>query len=278
MPRLLPTDWIRIIAINYLLQLYEREIGFVQEWEKAKKPFIPLIEQLGKVSTLIEVEHLLMKSPPDDLIDWISDLQKLRNYLQDLPAGTEYAQNSSEMLKSYDSLQEKLTPYVLSLKSIAYDWNLRASWAGEELMRINVQKVQQDVLNAAGVTTFFELSDRQIQTLLKQDKGSLPSGTWPINILSLYLAGGRQGFINKLNRRLVEFEKELKTLGVKEIPSALHRHAEWWFDYYVHNTSLDDIADGTIGPKNEAGRYPENIRKAVQKFSKLAGIEPLERT
>ena len=75
-------------------------------------------------------------------------------------AGAEYAQNSSEMLKSYDSLQEKLTPYVLSLKSIAYDWNLRASWAGEELMRINVQKVQQDVLNAAGVTTFFELSDR----------------------------------------------------------------------------------------------------------------------
>ncbi|MCK4388573.1 MAG: hypothetical protein KAW00_07345, partial [Dehalococcoidia bacterium] len=206
MPRLLPTDWIRIIAINYLLQLYEREIGFVQEWEKAKKPFIPLIEQLGKVSTLIEFEHLLMKSPPDDLIDWISDLQKLRNYLQDLPAGTEYAQNSSEMLKSYDSLQEKLTPYVLSLKSVAYDWNLRASWAGEELMRINVQKVQQDVLNAAGVTTFFELSDRQIQTLLKQDKGSLPSGTWPINILSLYLAGGRRGFINKLNRRLVEFE------------------------------------------------------------------------
>lgn len=121
MPRLLPTDWVIIIGIHYLLQLYEQEIGFVQEWEKAKKPFIPLIEQLGKVSTLVEVEHLLMKNPPDDFVGWISDLQKLRYYLRDLQIGTEHAQNSLEMPTSYDDLLERLTPYVSSLNKLAYD-------------------------------------------------------------------------------------------------------------------------------------------------------------
>lgn len=278
MPRLLAADWVRIIAINYLLQLYEREIGFVQEWEKAKKPFTPLIEQLGKVSTLIEVEHLLMKSPPDDLIGWISDLQKLRNYLQDLPSGTEYAQNSLETPTSYNDLLERLTPYVSSLNKLAYDWNLRAPWAGDQLMRRDIQKVQQETLDAAGATLFNKLSDRQIQMLVKQEKASLPIDTWPINILSLYLSGGRRGHIDKLNKRLIKFEEELKTLGVKEIPGSLRRHAEWWFDHYVNNKSFDDIADGTIGPNNVAGIYPENIRKAVLKLSKFIGIQPIEKS
>ena len=102
--------------------------------------------------------------------------------------------------------------------------------------------------------------------------------TWPINILSLYLSGGRRGFINKLNRRLVEFEKELKTLGVKEIPSALSKHAEWWFDHYVHDIEFPDIANKIAEIDKRGGPQPENIKKAVVKFSKLAGIEPLERT
>ena len=53
MPRLLPADWIRIVAINRLLQLYEQEADFVQEWGIVKKPFIPLINQFGRVSTII---------------------------------------------------------------------------------------------------------------------------------------------------------------------------------------------------------------------------------
>lgn len=162
MPRLLPVDWIKVVAINCLLQLYERNADFMQEWENVKEPFIPIIEQFGKVSTLVEVENLLMKSPPDDLIGWVSDLQKLRNYLRSLPNNTEYTQNSPEPRNSYDSLQKRLTPYVSVLNSLAYDWNLHARWAGEELMWRDVGRVQQETINAAGITMLDKFSDRQI--------------------------------------------------------------------------------------------------------------------
>jgi len=274
MPRLLPIDWIKRAAIYYLLQLYEREDGFVQEWEKVKQSFAPLIEQMGKVSTLIEAEDLLTKSPPSNLIAWISDLQKLRNYLRNLLGTTDLY----ELRESCANLRDELTPYILILNTLAYNWNLRASWAGDELLRRDVQRIQEDVLNAAGAVALFELTDQQIQSLLGRSEGQLPSGTQPFNILLLYLAGGRRGFIGKLNERLIDFEKRLKASGAKEPPSALRSHAEWWFDHYVHNMSFSDIANGTIGPKNEAGRYPENVRKAILGFSELINIEPEERS
>jgi len=273
MPRLLPADLIKQIAINYLLQFYEQDNRFVQEWEEVKRPFASVIEQMGRVSILIDVEHLLSRNPPHDLIVWVSDLQKLRKYLQGI-LGTP---DLSELEKSYDSLRDQLAPYILKLNNLADNWNLRASWAGDELIRRDIQRVMQDALNAAGAAALLELSDQQIQRLFNQGEGRLPPDSWPINIVSLYLAGGRRGFIDKFNKRLIEFEQELKASGAKEPPSALRTHAEWWFDHYVHNMKFSDIADRTIGPNNEAGRYPENIRKAVLKFSALADIEPIER-
>lgn len=129
MPRMLPVEWIKHIAICYLLELYEKEDGFVKEWEKVKGPFVSLIEQMGRASILINVEHLLTKSPPKDLIAWISYLHKLRNYLQSFPGTT----NLSELREGYANLPDKLTPYIQRLNNLAYDWNLRASWAEADL-------------------------------------------------------------------------------------------------------------------------------------------------
>lgn len=280
MPRLLPADWIWMVAINCLLQLYEQEANFVQEWEDVRKPFIiPLIEQFAKVNTINEVEYLIRHNPPDDLISWVSDLQKLRNYLRGPQINIERAQSPLEIPTNYNDLLERLTPYVSSLSKLAYDWNLRAPWAGEELMWRDVQRVQQRTFDVAGITTLNKFSDRQIQKLLG-DKGPLSEHIRPIypSTLSLYLSGGRVGYLKMLNRRLKEFERKLKASGAKEPPSALDKHAEWWFDHYVHDTKFPEIANKTIGPNNETGRYPENIRKAVIKFSELLGIDPIEGT
>ena len=108
MPRLLPAEWIKLIAINYLLQLYEKEPDFMQEWEKVKRSFVPLIERTGTASSLIYIEHLLLRASPHDLVAWISDLQKLRQYVKDI-LGTS---KLSDLEKIYDSLQGQLLPYI----------------------------------------------------------------------------------------------------------------------------------------------------------------------
>jgi hypothetical protein len=273
MPRLLPVDWIKLVAINYLLQLYERESQFVQELEKVKQPFAPIVERLARASVLNDVERLVTWNPPRDLMAWISDRQKLRKYIQAL----EGVPDLSQLQESYQSLLGQLAPCVLRLGALADNWNLRAPWAGDELMWRYIRRIQQDILDAAEAASLFELSDQQIQRLVETDEGRLPSDDLPINVLSLYLAGGRRDFTNKLNRRLKEFEQKLKASGAREPPSALRIHAEWWFDHYVYGMKFPDIANGTIGPNNEAGRYPQNIRNAVLKFSALLGIEPVER-
>lgn len=274
MPRLLPNKWIKQTAIYYLLQLYEKEDSFVEEWEEVKRQFAPSIGQMGKVNALIDAEELSAVLAPSNLFASISNLQKLRNYLQSLPGIIDL----SELRESYSNLQDRLAPYVLRLNELAYRWNLRASWAGDELMWIDVQNVGENIFNAAGASALCKLSALRTQRLFDQEEGSLPSVIWPINIFSLYLAGGRRGFVKQFNKRLIDFEIKLKNSDVKEPPSALRKHAGWWFDHYVSNMKFSDIADRIASTNREGGPHPENIRKAILTFSKLADIEPFERT
>jgi hypothetical protein len=81
MPKLLPPEWIKLIARSYLLQLYEKEPGFVREWNGDERIFGPVIEQMGKASALIDAEELSALLAPSDLFASVSNLQKLRNYL-----------------------------------------------------------------------------------------------------------------------------------------------------------------------------------------------------
>jgi hypothetical protein len=274
MPRLLPPEWIKLITRNYLLQLYEKEPRFVQEWNDVKCPFVSLIEQIARAGILNDAERLLARNPPMDLTAWVSDQQKLRKYLQRLQGISDL----SQLQESYDSLFGQLAPYVLRLRTLADNWNLRAPWAGGELMWRHIHKIQQDILNVAGVASLFELSDQQIQRFVNTEKGLLPSDNLPINVLLLYLAGGRLGLTNKLNNRLKEFEQKLKAAGAKEPPSARRTHAEWWFDHYVYGKEFPEISNKLALNDDEGGPEPKNIEKAVFKFSEFLNIKPIERT
>jgi hypothetical protein len=274
MPRLLLPEWIKQIARIYLLQLYEKEPRFVHEWSDEKRPFAPVIEQMGKASMLIDAEELVARLAPRDLYASVSNLEKVRNYLQNL-LGIIYL---SELRESYSSLENKLAPYSLKLNELAYRWNLRSSWAGDELTWMDVQKVKENLFIAAGASALYKLSSLRIQILYEKEEGILPSDMCQIDIFSLYLAGGRRGFTDKLNKRLVDFEKRLKASGAKEPPSALRTHAEWWFDHYVYNKGYFDIANkiAELDKKGSGGPQEENIRKAIIRFSNIADIEPIE--
>lgn len=280
MPRLLPIKWIRQIAINYLLELYEKEDKFMREWEEMRLPFATMIEKIASVSCLIHVEHILRKCPPHDLISWVSDMQKLKRYIQGPSGGAKYIQDLSELQEIYADLEEQLKPYVKRLNNLAYNWKLRALWASDELMFRDVQRVQEAIMNAADVTVLNKLSNEQIHKLIDKEEGLLPSDIWPayMNIVSFYLAGGRGGYISEVNDRLGDFEGKLKASGAKEPPSALRKHAEWWFDHYVHDIEFPEIAERIAKIDDRGGPQAENIRKAVIRFSELLGIDPIERT
>jgi len=83
---------------------------------------------------------------------------------------------------------------------------------------------------------------------------------------------------NKLNKRLKEFEQELKAAGAKEPPSARRTHAEWWFDHYVYGKIFSEISNKLALIDDEGGPEPKNIEKAVLKFSEFLNIKPIERT
>lgn len=277
MPRMLPINLIKVIAINYLLELYEQEKRFIQEWETARQPFTHIIEQMGLINSLSDVDDMLAKNPPHDLITMFRERQNLINYLCNVPNNPIDINDSSQSRTEYHRLQKYLAPYFLKLGNLAGIWNLRAPWAAEELLQRDLLRAEQNIFNAAGVEMFDNLSSRQIQNMFGPEGRTLSSYNYPINCLALYRAGGRLGLVNEFSKDLVEFEKQLKASNSREIPSSLKKHAEWWFDYYIHGIDFHDISFNIVTNNEKRTTSPENIRLAVVKYSKLININPEER-
>jgi len=271
MPRLLPPEWIKQIAINGLLQLYEKESRFVVEWDQLKQPYASLVTQLTKVQILLDVNHVLTKKPPHDFVAWATDLHRLRNYLQNVPPHAEFS--ADEFEKRNAQICEELKPYILGLTKLAYKWNLRAPWAAEELLQRDVSRLEQQIYTASGVTLIDKLSDERIQALLGGNF-PLPSERWAVNVVSLYRAKGRTGLMAKLGTELARFEQKAKDAGAKEIPSALDKHTKWWFQHYVHHLTYDKISDQIDQFTSKVGPNAENIQRAVVKLSQLLDIKP----
>jgi len=103
------------------------------------------------------------------------------------------------------------------------------------------------------------------------------SDVFNLSATSLLFTKGRQALLAQINKRLASFELILKEAGAKEPPSALGKHAKWWFEHYVHNRKFIDIANEIANYNSHGGPHEENIRKAVIKFSQLISIEPVER-
>ena len=275
MPRLLPPEWIKQIAINGLLQLYEKESRFVVEWDQLKQPYASLVTQLTKVQILLDVNRVLSRKPPhDDFVAWVTDLQRLRNYLQNIPPHAEYSPDEFE--KRNVQICEELNPYILGLTKLAYKWNLRAPWAAEALLQRDVSRLEQQIYTTSGVTLIDKPTDEQIQALLGDNFSSLPSERWAVNVVSLYRAKGRPGLMAKLGTGLARFEQKAKDAGAKEIPSALDKHTKWWFQHYVLHLTYPQISELIAQATSRVGPYPENVQKAVIKLSQLLEIELAE--
>jgi len=65
MPRLLPAQWIKEVAINCLLELYEQDSNFVRQWEQLKRRYDSLLTQLTKVHIFALVSEMVTTIPHD---------------------------------------------------------------------------------------------------------------------------------------------------------------------------------------------------------------------
>jgi len=81
----------------------------------------------------------------------------------------------------------------------------------------------------------------------------------------------RHGLLTR-EREDGEYFYMLKKNGLKERPSKLEKHAYWWFQHYVKEKDWKAIANEEALINRRGGPNPDNIQKAVKKFSKIIGI------
>jgi hypothetical protein len=276
MPRLLPPEWIKQIAITRLLKLYENDSMFVAELAQLKQPYASLITELTQVQIFIDLIYLLTRHPPRDFVGWVQDLQRLKNYFRSPYLPTQYSPKELEERNS--QIRDKLAPYMAELARLAHKWNIRAPWAAEALLQKDISVLEEQVYADSGVTLLNKLSDEQVQTILGHENPSFPSERFVANVLSIYQADGRTRFLAKLSTQLARLEEKAKKMGIKEIPSALDQHIEWWFLHYVKGLTYDEISAEILQSTSATAPDPKNIRNAVTRLSRSLDITPVKLT
>jgi len=276
---MLPRSLIKIFAIDCLLGLYENEKSFNEEREECKFAFGNEIEKIGKIESLYTFYDWTGKYLSGvSIITRINEQQKLTDYLKDFLGDQAYGKNMQELEQQIVGLQEKLGPYIAELDKLAFKWNLRASWAADQLFDRDIVQEVQNTFDAAGITIFRESTFKQLPELFQEEGISFPVLNYKVTPYSLFLAGGELQYTNQIKHDLKDYESKLKSLGAKEYPSALNKHAEWWFKHYVRKVLLNDIANEIAFVDKGGGPQPENIRNAIRKFSELIDIKPEDGT
>lgn len=264
MPRLLPQEWIRQKAINYLIERYKRKSDFMREWDQIRNPYCCLLKQYAKVFTLYQMMDIAIKVP-HDLVRWEIDHQRVEKYLGGLPPPLKNSRDLHELLECLEPTDNELVPYKEKLRDLTYRWRMRADWAPDELFYDDIGTLQSSIFRAAGVTAINKLSEGQVVAYLRHSKPSGVSISFPVNVITLYTEGGRQGTERAFARYLAHFETALKHAGMKEVPSSLEKHANWWFEHYVNGRTYVQL-------ENQFPQARESIKRAVWNFSKSLEI------
>ena len=159
-------------------------------------------------------------------------------------------------------LANQLDAYEKALADLAYRWQLKAPWAGHVLLLnhildIIINIMPQDIRNA-------DIPVEMLEPFLPS--APLPPLSFQVNAYELMFSG-RQEIQDKFAKALADYENELKSLGWRELPSALEKHAYWWFEHYVHHKKYPELEQ----EDPQIGR--ESIKRAVWKFTRLLGIK-----
>ena len=246
-------------AVAALLKLYKAEADFSQELEKLRIIHIPVLEQWLKIGMpgWVKMRKTLTQKEFSTIRDYfLAENQTISSSLADKLGFLLPIPNSH--------LAGQLDAYEKALTDLANRWQLRASWAGyvlilDHVLDMTINMMSKDVRNA-------EIPVEMLEPFLPS--APLPPLRFEINAYELMFSG-RQEIQDKFAKALADYENKLKSLGWQELPSALERHAYWWFEHYVHHKKYPELEQE--GPEPQVGS--ESIKRAVWKFSKLLNIK-----
>jgi len=253
-------------AVAALLNLYKAEPNFVEELEKLRIIYLPVLEQWLKIAVpdWTKMRKALTRKEFSTIRDYfLTENQTISSSLSDKLRLLLPIPNSH--------IAYQLDKYEKALADLAYRWKLRASWAGRALifnhiLEMMINMMPEEVRNV-------EIPVEMLEPFLP----SVPVSPlkFEVNAYELMFSG-RQEIQDKFAKALLDYENKLKSSGWRELPSHLERHAYWWFEHYVHKKTYDEIAQSEIHtPDGSMISYARNIGTAVRNFARLIGIETI---
>lgn len=232
-------------AIVALLNLYRKEPEFKKELYEMRKPYMETLSKFAEDSLAFFKESNIS---PAEYYQAVIDYTKAKSKKDPFPT------------KNFHYLSQ-LQPYFDSLGELAYKWKLRAPWAVITLSYFDLI----DLLKAQGLPGEIDIPLENLEYIYPWAP-PLPPLEIKVPAWAIILFG-RKAIQAEINKKLREYENKIKLKGLREYPSALNMHAQWWFEHYVHKKKYAELEY----------EYPsanqESIKRAVWKFTKLIGVK-----
>ena len=166
------------------------------------------------------------------------------------------------------SYLSELEPYFGNLGELAERWKLKAPWAVVTLYILDLI----NLLKHNGLPDDIDIPIEDLE-LIYPWKAPLPPLDIKVSAWAIIL-GGRQAVQTKTSKKLQEYEGQIKAKGIHEYPSALDKHARWWFEHYIHRKKYREIAEEEYYPADKTYTpNEESVKRAVWKFTKLVDIK-----
>jgi len=238
------------------MRLYLQESEFLAELHQLRQNYLELlaesvvaqVEFFSKCRVALTAEKY--HKTVCDLYEWLAT----RGSPPTLPAS---------LARQFERIRQiylKLGPYFRDLEQLAARWKLRAPWAGPMLYLYDIHSLFTEI----GMPDTIEVPLEQLDLLYP----------WPPPVSPLeikvsawaFVFYGRKRIQAEIARKLKDYEDKLKAAGLKEAPSALENHAQWWFEHYVKGKTYRELAQQL--PRTQE----ETIKRKVWEFSRLVGI------
>ena len=259
MPKLTEPRILKGQAVACLLNLYRNDPAFMKELKRLRQPYLGTIEEFAKGWVIFGAKCAELLTPPE-----------FQKFMMDYMVGNEQVTKPPPELAGYiNQVWNELQPYADKLTELAAGWKLKAPWAVPMLIFFDIA----DILRESGMPEEVDIPLELFDSLYPFPP---PSPPLEIRVSSWALIFyDKQEIMKQIGRRLAIYEGKLKETGLRERPSAMEKHARWWFEHYVHKKPYDEIAQmETYTPGGSLISYARNIGTAVRRFSRLVGISP----
>lgn len=246
MPRLGYRQAVAANAVEALVNVYLQDKAFMEDLSEIRQKHHDTILQIA--GSTVDLCREILNSP-----------QPL--YLLRYSLASEITHEFACTAGQDPSLAKDTEAYIVALVELMQEWKLRTPMALAAL-------IPNEVAWALGLAEKSGKSELPLDFLDRVYPWPPPVPPLEIKISPWALVHvGRRGVQKEIARRLREYESQIKKTGIGEHPAALDRHAQWWFEHYIHGKNYAELE------KNWPDATRESIKRAVWRFSRLVGIK-----